>query len=288
MFAQGRVIGGGGLVAVLHQLAIGGSGGVEVLAAVGEIVEPLLQIAQVGGAARARPVDLLRFRAHLPQALRERGEAGTCGEKQFAEIALAVENGVAAGFQRLVVEREHGAVGIAVDTGEGGLQQPFRQRLVGGIEQALLLLLDADQIARAVGERKPRTDAHGRVGMQEGVAALGLDAEQEVEPGVEERRLAGLVRSVDDVEVGSLAFPPEIEAVVGELAVADEVEAFDAHQASPLSGAPWRRARMSRAPSRARSSRSAVRAASSSPSAARNSPGSWLARSSASSATAAR
>ena len=58
---------------------------------------------------------------------------------------------------------------------------------------------------RRAAEFERRADPHRRVGMQKGVVALRLDAEQQVEEGREGGRFAGLVRAVDDVQVGPAA-----------------------------------------------------------------------------------
>ena len=74
--------------------------------------------------------------------------------------------------------------------------------------------------------------------MQESVTALQFDAEQQIEKAGEGGRLAGLVRPVDDVQVGLAVHPfPEIDRLVGEPAVACKVQASQPHQPVSASAA---------------------------------------------------
>src|SRR5580658_10781294 len=111
--------------------------------------------------------------------------------------------------------------------------------------------------------------------MQEPVPALQFYAEQQIEKAGEGSRLAGLVRPVDDVQVGLAvnAFP-EIDRLVGEPAVARKVQASQPHQpdsaSAPSSALGLRRANTSSMPSRAASARLAANVSASAPSSDRH------------------
>ena len=79
----------------------------------------------------------------------------------MAQIALAGENTFAALFEGLVVEREHGAIGVAIDAAEFAADARFRG--LGGRrrQQAVLRSLDASKLFRFAAEFQSSADPHG-------------------------------------------------------------------------------------------------------------------------------
>ncbi|MNY68108.1 hypothetical protein D3C86_2058170 [compost metagenome] len=66
-----------------------------------------------------------------------------------------------------------------------------------------------------------------------------LDAEEQIEEAGKQRRLAGLVRSVDDMQVGLVrCHRTEVEAALGKLAVPHQVEFAQPHQREPSPALP--------------------------------------------------
>ena len=73
-------------------------------------------------------------------------------KKKLTEIALARKDAVTALFQRLVVQREHGAIGVPIDPAELTADGALRNRTLARIEQAVLRPLDARELGRLVVE----------------------------------------------------------------------------------------------------------------------------------------
>ncbi len=98
------------------------------------------------------------------------------------------------------------------------------------VEEAGLRPLDPDQFLAPAGKIQRTADLHGRIGVDEIVTAARLDPEQQIEEAREGGRLAGLVGTVDDMQVGTArSTAAEVDPAVSELAVAGEVEAPKPH-----------------------------------------------------------
>jgi len=273
-----RIVARRGVLKRLGQLGIFAGLGVDALALGFQIGQFGLEFSQPAF-LRSRFVEFLGLGAQPDKLLRQIAKPGAGGEQQFAQIAATGEDALAALFEGLVIEREHRPVAVAAKAAETGNERRLGERLVAAIEQAVLRALDADEFAGFAVQLDCRADAHGRVGMQEIVAALRADAEQQVEPAIEQGGFAGLVGAIDNVQVAAAIGPrSEIDDVIGELAVACQIEAVEAHQAvslaGPVAGPPCSRASTSSAPSRARFSSVCAVRISSVPSRSRSSGGS--------------
>jgi len=202
--------------------------------------------------------------AEFGQRLAKSGEAGAGGEQQLAEVAFALQDCFAAFFQCVVIERKHGAVGgRTVDAAELRAEEKFADRPAFAVEQ---VFLDPDQLMPVAGPFERGTDAHCRVLVLELVGGFLFDAEQQVEKGGEGGGFASFVRAVDDVQVGGAgAKIAKIDGLGGELAVARQVEAVQAHQAGSSAACACSRASTSSAPSVTRVATACSKASSSAP-----------------------
>lgn len=107
-------------------------------------------------------------------------QPGAGREQELAEIAAAVENGIAAILQRLVVEREHQPIGLAAQAGERAAEQRLADRPAGRIPQRAAALLQAPEFMELSVEFQRRADLHRTIAVQEAVAAALLDAVEQV------------------------------------------------------------------------------------------------------------
>ena len=234
-------------------------------------------------------VEVLRFSADPDQPLGEIPQTGAGRKQQFAQVATAGEDAFTALLKALVIERKHGLVAVAVEPAKTCQQRAVGDGLIAVVEQAVLLPLDTGEFLGLSIDLHAGADAHVGVGVEEIVAALRANPEQQVEPGTEQRRFSRLVRAVDNVQVATAGGGrAKIDPVIGELAVAGEVEAIEAHQAVSLPAA-WpgcSRASTSSAPWRASSRRRALVSASSVPNRSRRSVGSCACKVSATLASA--
>ena len=223
-FSQDVVVQAEGLVPRRDQLGILRGEGIDLLSFRPQRRQPDLEIGQLSapGAVLVEPVG---FAADLLEVAAQIGQAGAGRKQQLPEIALAREDALAALFQRVVVEREHRPVGVAIDVAQLRLDERLRDRLVAGVEEAVLGSLHPDQFPGAARKFERCADAHRRIGMKEVEARPRLDPEQKIQESRQSRRLTGLVRTVDDVEIGrALLRRAEIDAAPGEPAIAREVE----------------------------------------------------------------
>ena len=99
-------------------------------------------------AAGAVFVEPIGLGPEIDEGAAEIGQPGAGGKKQLAEIAFAGEDALAAGFERVVVQREHRAVGFPVEAAQFALQDALGNGAVIAIEEAVLLALDPDEIMR--------------------------------------------------------------------------------------------------------------------------------------------
>ena len=241
--------------------------------------QPGLEVGEFAG-ARPESIEPVGLGPDADEASAQFGEARAGREEQLAEVALAGQDALATGLKRVVVEREHGPVGVAVDAAEFAGQKGFGDRLVPAVEQAVLRALDAHEVLRAAGEIERGADPHRRIGMQEVEPALRPDAEEEIEDGGQRGRLAGLVRPVDDVEIGLARLRrAEVDPMVGEPAEPGEVEMPEPHQ-DPAAPA-CNRASTSSEPAWTKRASVSPNAASFEPRRPRSSGGSWVLSSSA-------
>ena len=142
------------------------------------------------------------------------------------EVAAAREDRLAALLQALVVEREHHMESLAIGGGERHGQHGLVERPIVGVDEAVLVPLEARDFIRPPADLEPRADPHRVIGMPIGDAgaplgdAIGrllLDAEQKIEDRRRGRRLAGFVEAVDDVEVRAAGRRrAEVELIVAE------------------------------------------------------------------------
>jgi hypothetical protein len=86
--------------------------------------------------------------------------------ERLAEFAVAGEDAVAAGLERVVIEQEHRAVGIAVEAAEFAEDEALGHRLVACVAQGRLRPLDPHQVARTRRELEAAADPHRRVGIR--------------------------------------------------------------------------------------------------------------------------
>lgn len=192
-------------------------------------VEQRLRLRECAAAASRRP-QLARphveFLAHGP----ERADARRRFEQYLAEFVGRVEYAPAAVDEPTVVEPEHLLEEFARRAVEDGVQIVVRQFVVVGCAQR------AAPAGTMKGERAGAALQHaadpqfGRR-MQEVERRLQLHPEQQFRHGRPDRRLAGLVRPHDHVEI--LAGRRKAQRLVGELAVLDQIELADAHRLFP-------------------------------------------------------
>src|ERR1700678_2923658 len=173
---------------------------------------------------------------------------------------MAREDRFATLFQALVVEREHHMESFAIGGGEGHGQHVLVERPVVGVDEAVLVPLEAGDFVGAPADFEPRANPHRVVGMpvrdvgaspSDAIGGLLFNAEQEIEDRRRGRRLARLVEAVDDMKVRAAGRRgAEVELIIAEPSVAREIEAADPHAARSRSEArKW--ASTSSAPSRA-------------------------------------
>ncbi len=130
------------------------------------------------------------------------GQARSGGEQRLAQIVIGLHHRLAAAPEPRLIEAMPRAEAFAGQAMQHRLERPFVDRLLVGIDQALLAAL-----AAAAGEAlsvffQNGADPHQRIIEPEIIdAALG-DAEQQVGDCCQGRRLAGFVGAVDDVKIG--------------------------------------------------------------------------------------
>ena len=231
------------LVAPAHQFGIGRGQRVGLLALLFQRLQLALLFRQFAalGARPEKPIGLLT-KAVEPAA--HFGEARAGRKQELAEIAAALQDRLSSLLQALVVEGEHHPERGAVDARELRLDERLIERTVVRIDEAVLVALEARDFVRAARKLEPRADPHRAIGVpvrshfRRAVGRLLLDAKQEIEDRRRDGRFSRFVEAVDDVEVRAIRRRrAEVELIVGEPAVADEIEPRDPHETWPLSAA---------------------------------------------------
>ena len=161
---RGSRVGVPGHVALAHELGIGRGERVGLVALILQRLELAFQFGQLGGRG-ARPVELVRLLAQRVEPVADLGKSGARREQQLAEIATAREDRLAALLQALVVEREHHMESLAIDAGELRRQQALVERPVVGVDEAVLVALEARNLVRPPAKFEPRADPHRVIGV---------------------------------------------------------------------------------------------------------------------------
>ena len=161
-------------------------------------------------------------------------ESRATGEEKLAKIALAPQDLFAAGFQRIVVEREHRPVGFAGHPAECVGEHAFGQSPAGIVEKVSPPFADANEAARFTVDLEIGFHFHRVVAVQEGVAAAVFEREQQVEKPGQRSGFSRFVRAVDHMQVGrALRCGAEVDLVTVEKAVPQRAQAAQAHQSAP-------------------------------------------------------
>src|SRR5258708_1260314 len=122
-------------------------------------------------------------------------------------------------------------MGLAIDTAKFATDDAFGDRTIVGIKQAVLRPLDANEVPGFSGKLEGAAHSHGRIGMKEAERTLCSHPEQQIEKSRESGRFSRFVRTIDDVQVGkALWFLTEVDALIGEVSKASQIEAFEAHE----------------------------------------------------------
>ena len=142
------------------------------------------------------------------------------------EISTAREDGLAAFLERPVVQGEHHSVAVPIETCEGADEERVVYGGAREADEAVVTPFDTDRLPTALLCVDACADRQALVGVQEIIAALDLDAVEEVEDRRQGRTLSGFVGTIDHVEVRTpWDSGPEVDRLVGEPAVAGEIEA---------------------------------------------------------------
>ena len=184
-------------------------------------------------AALAATVEIIEPRAQPLQLRPQPREPGTGRKQHLAQIAAAGEDAVAALFQRLVIEREHRRIPLTREAAQRALQDRLGHWRVVAIQQAAGIALEPLEVQRPARMAERGADLQAGSGMAEIVAGADRDAEQEIEPGREERRFPRFVRPVKDVQI-RLARRGRLErqAAVGKAPVTGQVQPVEPHHPS--------------------------------------------------------
>ena len=180
-------------------------------------------------------------------------------EQGAAQVVPRLDHRPAAGAERLLIQAEREAEGLPGLALEHASQESFVHRRVRLVEQRARGPLLAPACERAPGVLQHRPDPEQRVVEKEVVRRAGREPEEEVGHRGQRSRLPGLVRAVDDVQVGAAS--PELQLAALEAAIALERKPGEAHVRPSPSGASEARSRRSGAPpaSRRRSPAGAAR-----------------------------
>ena len=129
--------------------------------------------------------------------------------------------------QTLVIQTEHLREEVAVGLAKPGRQRAVRQRIAGGCPQRVALRLDPNEVEAFAAPLYAGAQPHVRVGVQKVVTGAGFDAEQQIKDRVPQGGFAGLVGADDQMQV--LPGRRQVDGPVGELAVAEQIKAINAH-----------------------------------------------------------
>jgi hypothetical protein len=72
------------------------------------------------------------------ESIAQIGQSGGSGEQQMAEIALAGQDTLSAGLERLVVETKHGLICVAIETSELAHKQIVGNGITGFVQQTII------------------------------------------------------------------------------------------------------------------------------------------------------
>ena len=161
--------------------------------------------------------------AHLTEA----GNAGSGLEQDFADVVRRVQNRAPTGHQPAVIKAEH-----LVKKGPVRPRQKRRQRVVGECGTGQTKQRFPGRLGAREGQHravvlKRGAEPHVGLGVQEVERRAHLDPEQQIQNRPARRRLAGLVGADDQMKV--LRRRRKVERLVGELAVAQQVQLLKAH-----------------------------------------------------------
>ena len=135
-----------------------------------------------------------------------RGSPETGGEERAADLALSLEQLLGPIPQLTAAKAEHrGKVGLA-DSAEEWQERRVRQRVAGLIQKRVLVPLAAledEPVPRPVFDLAKQAQA--LVVMQEVVGGLAVNAEEQISDRPQQRTLACLVLTIDEVQITSVS-----------------------------------------------------------------------------------
>lgn len=158
------------------------------------------QLAQQRAAARALAEDLTGASVEAGQPIVESCDTGGGSEQALADLALALQQLLAAAYERVVVDLEQAGVDILGQAAQRRGQRVDAQNAAVAGAQAADSRLAAHDLKRLTVNDEPRADTEIRVLVSVRVSSPGRDAVQQRGLGPRQRRLTGGVGPVDQLD----------------------------------------------------------------------------------------
>ncbi len=197
-----------------------------------------LQVRAVGVDGRAQrdvlgaptAEDAARVGLELFQHAVHRGTGQAGGEQGLADLSAPLQQGLGTLAQFVGTQPEQAAEEVLVDVAEKGGQRIVGQRLAVGIEQRVLVALAALKAQpTAVARGDAAGDAQVLIGVAKIVRGLAMDAVEQITDGAQQRALAGLVRTVDQMKIAAVDGQLQVEC--GKGTVGRDGKLLESHQA---------------------------------------------------------